>query len=311
MCYSSHHLILHGILPNKKKRYMQHRSQYNYQTGKKERNQKAGSSIKSDCSWQTMNFKLCMAFCYQNYWKKFCSDLGFQRLFLSVSLDCLYWWFNSSILGAIKSTSYENSIELEACFKEMRCTMASSPWAFLPIPLCSLFWRALAWDVILLDAHGFSFTPFLVQWWLCIPSGGQQSKDIVQNVLGGSNLMRVEFERENGNQGLIGRHSICNTCKKMKLHQDERFIQERWKQNGRVSVFYDDIKLPSPYDKVFDTHRSCMLWQNSCAEWVDDKWFCSHIVSEVAARFRSLGSPSGCTLALSMLLMCYLCNFWG
>jgi hypothetical protein len=83
---------------------------------------------------------------------------------------------------------------------------------------------------------------------LTLPSGGQKTKEMAQNIFGQKYLSM----RSSNLQGLLGSHSIrkfaatdAHCCGISKVDKDTR---GHWKGKSSVSDCYDDVALPYPGD---------------------------------------------------------------
>ena len=109
---------------------------------------------------------------------------------LSISIDCLFYWFNTSNLGPLECMTivqvpYKPHWAGVKCCRGARRTLAGNTWVAKSILLRSLFSWALAWVELSFQCtcfgfplHFFSFTNDC-----CIPSRVQQSKDLYKTSL--------------------------------------------------------------------------------------------------------------------------------
>jgi hypothetical protein len=163
-----------------------------------------------------------------------------------------------------------------------------------------------------------------------IPTGGQKSKDIAQNIFGQKIFKMDEFASRDvddnlASSSLLGSHSIrkyaATHCRRCGCNKDEKDIRGRWKSKGRVSDVYDDVELPYPDAKVAEKlciGGACLYLfpnEDSSANGVVDEamgaqieMLQTFILAQVVPNIRKR-LPESCALVLGKALLWFIyCN---
>jgi hypothetical protein len=159
-----------------------------------------------------------------------------------------------------------------------------------------------------------------------IPTGGQKSKDITQNIFGQKIFKMVEFAAcDNDNVAcLLGSHSIrkytATHGQRCGCNKDDKDIRGRWKSKGRVSDVYDDVEFQYPDAKVAEklsVGGACFyLFPNEDAR-VDNvvnktvgeqiEMLKTFILAQVVPNFQKRLPELACALVLGKPLLWFIC----